>query len=191
MMDNKNHFHLLQEFEQVRFQFSSTMLMEHVLMALIHLLNEHRYILDVIVIHVGKSDFSQASNKQQRCNMVEMTAKVKKILKSVDTHSVECRAVFYSHMVSLPWYVGWTNQRATCRARARLNGTIAKCAQDCGAYIVPQQGIQVVQGEGLCDIHHPGSLSVMGNLIFMSGVVNKVKKIKCPFKVAWQKQQLP
>ena len=31
----------------------------------------------------------------------------------------------------------------------------------------------------------------MGNLIFMSDVVNKVKKIKCPFKVAWQKQQLP
>ena len=25
----------------------------------------------------------------------------------------------------------------------------------------------------------------------MSDVVNKVKKIKCPFKVAWQKQQLP
>ena len=25
----------------------------------------------------------------------------------------------------------------------------------------------------------------------MSDVVNKVKKIKCPFKVVWQKQQLP
>ena len=64
MMDNKNHFHLLLEFEQVRSQFSSTMLMEHVLMALIHLLNEHRCIPDVIVIHVGESDFSQESNKQ-------------------------------------------------------------------------------------------------------------------------------
>ena len=31
----------------------------------------------------------------------------------------------------------------------------------------------------------------MGNLVFMSDVVNKVEKIKCPFKVAWQKQQLP
>ena len=48
-----------------------------------------------------------------------------------------------------------------------------------------------MQGEGLYDIHRPGTLSVMGNLIFMSDVVNKVKKIKCPFKVAWQKQQLP
>ena len=47
-----------------------------------------------------------------------------------------------------------------------------------------------MQGEGHYDIHHPGTLSVMGNLIFMIDVVNKVKKIKCPFKVVWQKQQL-
>ena len=58
MMDNKNHFHLLQEFDQVRSQFSATMLMEHVQMALIHLLNTHRCIPDVIVIHIGESDFS-------------------------------------------------------------------------------------------------------------------------------------
>ena len=94
-------------------------------------------------------------------------------------------------MVSLLWYVGWNKQRTTHRARARLNGAIAKCAQDCRAYVVPHLGIQAVQGEGLYDIHHLGSLSVMGNLIFMSNVVNKVKKIKCPFRVAWQKQQLP
>ena len=135
----------------------------------------HRCIPDVIVIYVGESDFSQESNKQQRCNVAEMTARVRKLLKLVDTHSVGCRAVFYSHMVSLPWYVGWNKQRAACRARARL---------------IPHLGIQVVQGEGLYDIHHPGSLSVMGNLIFMSDVVHKVKKIKFPFKVAWQKQQL-
>ena len=189
MMDNKSHFHLLQELEQVRPQFSSTMLMEHILMALIHFLNMHRCIPDVIVIHTGESLFSGI--KHQRCNMAEMTAKVKKLCKSVDTHSVRCRAVFYSHMVSLPWYMGWNKESATCRARARLNGAIAKCAQDCGAYVVPHLGIQSVQGEGLYDIHHPGTLLVIGNLIFMSDVVNKVKKIKCLFKVAWQKQQLP
>ena len=113
-----------------------------------------------------------------------MTVRVRKLLKLVDTHSVGCRAVFYSHMVSLPWYVGWTKQRAAYRARARLNEAIAKCAQDCGAYVVPHPEIQVVQGEDLYDIHCPGSLLVMGNLIFMSDAVNKVKKIKCPFKVA-------
>ena len=58
MMDNKNHFHLLQEFQQVRSHFSSTMLMEHVLFTLIYLLNKHRCVPDVIVIHVGESDFS-------------------------------------------------------------------------------------------------------------------------------------
>ena len=94
-------------------------------------------------------------------------------------------------MVSLPWYVGWNKQKAAHRARARLNGTIAKWAQDCGACIMPHPGIQVVQGKGLYDIHHLGSLSVMGNLVFMSNVVNKIKKIKYPFKAAWQKQQLP
>ena len=95
-----------------------------------------------------------------------MTARVRKLLKWVDTHSVGCRAVFYSHMVSLPSYVDWNKQRATCRARTRLNGAIVKCAQDCGAYVVPHLGIQVVQGEGLYDIHCPGSLSVMSNLNF-------------------------
>ena len=49
MMDNKKHFHLLQEFELVRSQFSATMLMEHMLMVLIHLLNTHGCIPDVIV----------------------------------------------------------------------------------------------------------------------------------------------
>ena len=107
------------------------MLMEHVPMALIHLLNTHRCIPDVIVFCAGESDFSWESNKQQRCNVADVTAKVKKLLKSVDTHSVGCRAVFYSHMVSLPWYVGWNKQTAACRARARLNGAIAKYAQDC------------------------------------------------------------
>ena len=66
---------MLQEFEQVRSQFLATMLMEHVPMALIHLLNMHRCIPDVIVIHIGESDFSQESNKQQRCNVADMTAK--------------------------------------------------------------------------------------------------------------------
>ena len=66
MMNNKHCFHFLWEFKQVRSQFSSTMLMEHVLMALIHLLSEHRCILNVIVIHVIESDFSWESNKQQR-----------------------------------------------------------------------------------------------------------------------------
>ena len=58
-------------------------------------------------------------------------------------------------------------------------------------YVVPHPGIQAVQGEGLYDIHCPGSLSVIGKLVFMSDVVNKVKEIKCPFKVVWLKQHLP
>ena len=95
MMDNKNHFHLLQEFDQVRSQFSATMPMEHVLLALIHLLNTHRYIQDIIVIHIGESDFLREMNKQQYCNVADMTVKVKKLLKSVDTHSKGCQAVFY------------------------------------------------------------------------------------------------
>ena len=57
---------------------------------------------DVVVTHISESDFSWESNKQQKCNVVDMTANIKKLLKSVDTHSVGCRAVFYSNMVSMP-----------------------------------------------------------------------------------------
>ena len=42
MMDNKNHFHLLQEFEQVRSYYSAAIVMEYMPMVLIHLLNTHR-----------------------------------------------------------------------------------------------------------------------------------------------------
>ena len=88
MMDNKNCFHLLQEFEQVRSQFLATMLMEHVPMVLIHLLNTHRCIPDIVVIHVGESDFSWELNEQQRCNVADMTAKVKKLLNPFSTFHI-------------------------------------------------------------------------------------------------------
>ena len=102
VMDNNNHFYLLEEFNQVRSKFSATMLMEHVPLPLMHLLNTHRCIPDMIVVHAGKSDFSREMNKQQHCNVADMTVKVKNLLKPVDTHSEGCWAVFYSHLVSLP-----------------------------------------------------------------------------------------
>ena len=83
------------------------MLMEHVPLALVHLLNTQRCIADMIVIHIAESDFLTEMNKQQCCNVAGMTVKVKKLFKSVDTHSEGCQVVFYSHMVSLPWYMGW------------------------------------------------------------------------------------
>ena len=87
------------------------MLMEHVPLALVHLLNTHRCILDMVVVHVGESNFFRVSNKQQRINVAAMTTRTKKLLKSVDMHSEGCCAIFYSHMLSFP---GMLDGQATC-----------------------------------------------------------------------------
>ena len=80
MMNNKNHFHPLQEFDQMRSKFSAMMLMEYMLLALVHLLNTHRCIPDMIVVHIRESDFLRETNKQQRCNVAVMTVKVRNSL---------------------------------------------------------------------------------------------------------------
>ena len=156
------------------------MLMEHVPWALVDLLNKHKQILDMEVIHIGESDFSRVCNKQQRLNVVDMMGKVKKLLKSVDTHLKGCSAVFFSHMVSLPWYVSWNHQRVARWAKACLNGAIAKCAQDAGMYVIPHNGLQARQGEGLYDINRPGHLSAMGNLIFLGDISTRLSTSNAP-----------
>ena len=76
--------------------------------------------------------------------------KVNKLVKAIDTHHSDgFKGIFYSLMISVPWYLGWQQQKAARKARARLNGALAKNAKLAGAYIIGHDGIQAQEGEGI------------------------------------------
>ena len=111
-----------------------------------------------------------------------MMQKVNKLVKVVDTHLVDrFKGIFYSLMVSVPWYLGWQQQEAAHRAWARLNGALAKYAKLSGAYIIGHGGIQSQKGQGLYNPQDPINLSSVGNHMFMVDILIKVEKVLLPF----------
>ena len=152
MMDNPNHFHQLGNFDEVETHFSPVMFFDHVPSAVLDLLNSLQYVPQFIVVHMGASYFSKYKNLQQCQNIEAMVQKVNKLAKLVDTyHADGFKEIFYSLMVSVLWYPGWQQQKATCRAWGRLNGALAKYAKLSGAYIIWHDGIQAQKGQELYD----------------------------------------
>ena len=108
MVDNPECFHQLGNFELVETCFSAVMSFEHVPTAVLELCNTLQYVEQFIIVHVGASDFSKYNNLQQCQNIVSMMQRVNKLVKAVDTHhSNGFKRVFYSLMLSVPWYSGW------------------------------------------------------------------------------------
>ena len=143
MVFNPNHFHQLGNFEEVETHFSAVMFFDHVPLAVLVLLNSLQYVLQFIVVHVGVLDFSKYNKLQQHQNIEAMMQMGNKLVKAVDTHHVDgFKGIFYSLMVSVPWYLGWQQQKVACRAWARLNGALAKYTKLSGAYIIGHNEIQ-------------------------------------------------
>ena len=129
-------FHQLGNFKHIETHFSAVMF-EHIPSAVMDLLNRLQYVPQFIVVHVGVSDFSKYYNLQQCQNIKTMMQWVNKLIKAVDTHCADgFKGIFYSLMVSVPWYLGWQQQKAARRARAHLNGALAKNAKLAGVYII-------------------------------------------------------
>ena len=148
MVDNPDHFHQLGNFEYIETHFSAVMFFDHILSAIFDLLNTLQYVPKFIVVHVGTSDFSKYKNLQQHQNIKTMMQWVNKLIKAVDTHHADgFKGIFYSLMVSVPWYLGWQQQKAAGRAQAHLNGTLAKNAKLAGAYIIGHDGIRHRRGK--------------------------------------------
>ena len=112
--------------------------------------------------------------------------KVNKLVKVVDTnYSNGFKGIFYSLMLSDPWYPGWQQQQAARRARARLSGALAKNAKLAGAYITVHDGIQAQKGKGLYDAQDLISLSQIGNNMFMADILIKVERVFIPFHTTY------
>ena len=142
-MDNPDCFNQLGNFAVIETHFLAVMFFNHIPSAILDLLNMLQYVPQFIVVHMGVSDFSKYNNLQQCQNIKTMISKVNRLVKAVDTHHSDgFKGVFYSLMISMSWYPGWQQQKATRRARARLNGALAKNAKLAGVYIIGHDGIQ-------------------------------------------------
>ena len=158
---------------------------------MLHLINENKYLPEVIVISVGMSDFSRFTNSQQRANIRYMVRASKALTQKVERQSDNFKGIFINLLISLPWYVGWESQRAARRARSRFNGCLASVARDQGCYIVRHDGIVAAQGQGLYDPNNPGDLSQLGLSMFLADIVIRVKRVCKPFQVAQEAIMLP
>ena len=77
-----------------------------------------------------------------------------------------------------------------CRARARLNGTLAKNAKLASAYIIGHDSINAQKGKGLYNSQDSINLSMIGNHMFMANVLIKLEKILLPFHTAYHASRI-
>ena len=105
------------------------MLLEHTLAAVLDMVNKYKYLPELIIIHVGASDFNRVTNHEIQINIQDMVLNCKKIT------AVACRSTDSFHgfmsllMLSLPFYINWHLQWAARRVRAHFNGPLAKHAK--------------------------------------------------------------
>ena len=76
------------------------------------------------------------------------------------------------------------------RARARLNGALAKQAKLAGAYVIGHQGIQAQQGKGLYDHQDLVNFSNGRNHMFMADILIWVEKVLLPFHMVYKALQI-
>ena len=190
-IDTHSCFHQLGNFEEVETHFSAVMFFDHVPSAVLDLLNSLQYVPQFIVVYMGALDFSKYNDLQQHQNIEALMQKVNKLVKAVDTHHADgFKGIFYSLMVSVPWYLGWQQQKAAHRAWARLNGALAKYAKLSGAYIIGHDGNQVQKGQGLYNPQGLINLSSVSNHMFMADILIKVEKVLLPFHTAHKASQV-
>ena len=158
LMKHSSRFHqlvslvLLQGFNTC---FSEFMLLGHMPAVMLDMVNKYKYLPELIIIHVGASDFSRVTNHQQ------ITAAA---CRSTDSF----HGLMFSLMLSLPFYINWDSQWAARQARAHFNGSLAKHAQLKGGYIIRHPDIAAVTDPGLYDTNYQGDLTEFGYLLASS-----------------------
>ena len=160
------------------------MSLEHMPAVVLDMINRYKYLPELIVVHVGASDFSRATNHQIRVNIQNMVLSCKKITAVACWSTDLIQGFMISLMLSLPFYINWHSQRAAQRARAHFKGSLAKHAQKNEGYITRQPDIVVVTDPGLYDPNNQGDLTKIGYLLMMKDIAQRVQTIVAPFTVA-------
>ena len=128
LMQHKDRFPQVLEYEGFDTRFSEAMLLEHMPAAVLDMINYYKYLLKLVVINVGASDFMRFSNNQQRANIKRMVSSCKALTKQVVRSTDNFQGFFLNLMISLPLYVGWKSQRVARRAKSCFNGCLASMA---------------------------------------------------------------
>ena len=166
-------------------------MLEHTPATVLNMINNFKYLLELVVVNVWASNFTRFSNSEQRANIQKMVASCKGLTKQVIRPMDNFQGFFLNLMISLPWYVSWKSQRAARRARSNFNGCLASMARHQGCYIVYHDGIVATIGKGLYDNNSPGDLSDVGLSMFLADIVILIKKVCKPFQVAQEAKLIP
>ena len=83
LMQHKERFPQLKDYDGFHTRFSRTMLLEHVPATMLDMLNHNKHLLELVVINMGASDFKGYNNSQQRANIRNMVNSCKALTKQV------------------------------------------------------------------------------------------------------------
>ena len=134
---NYDQLKYLSKFKFVETRVSWVMSMTQVVWALVDLLAANKYLLSVVVIHVGASDFGALPNHLLGHTAMQMLSTCKYLLQWAQAFPHAHIGVFASQMLPMQWYTGWHSQQQAHCSRSRFNGALAKAAVASGCYIVP------------------------------------------------------
>lgn len=135
-------------------------------MGLITMLNHFRYLLNLIIVHVGATNFSREHNALQRHHVSFMVQEINHILDNVACYTKHCHSILYSFLLGQLWFLGWKDQMAARCTRSRFNGHLAQVANVAGAYPVPHPDIKPEHGQLEFNAGEGGTPSQQDNLLF-------------------------
>ena len=101
LIQHRDRFPQIADYDGFDTRILEAMLLEHMPAMVLDMLNNLQYLLQLIVINVGASDFTRYSNSQQRANIRKMVAACKAVTKKVVRPTDNFRGLF------LNFYIDW------------------------------------------------------------------------------------
>ena len=102
LMQHKDSFLQVADFDGFDTSFSEAMLLEHVPAAVLDMINHYKYLPELVVVKVRTSDFTRYTNSQQWPNIRKMVISCKALTKQVIRSTDTFKGFFLNLMISLP-----------------------------------------------------------------------------------------
>ena len=99
LMQHRDHFLQIASFNGFDTRFLEAMLLEHKPAMVLDMINNYKYILELIVANVGALDFTMFSDSQQRANIHNMVTTCKALTKQVVRQTDTFRGYFFDFMI--------------------------------------------------------------------------------------------
>ena len=159
----------LATFQFMETRTSDIMQFNHVVTAVLDLLNSNCYIPRAVIIHTGHSDFGVMPQHLVKFYTAQMANMVTELLCKAQPFRHCHIGTFNSLMLPEQYYIGWGTQKVVCRARACCNGCLARAATLAGHYIISHPELSPQDHPAFLELGKT-MLSRTGNLIFIADV---------------------